>query len=454
MNSIGIIGGGITGLTLAYRLARAGATFTLYESSSRVGGPIHSIHKDGFLVEAGPNTLLESSQEVASLVHDLGLDSHKIYPSNVSRKRYILKNGKTLAMPLSPGQFIGTDLFSFGAKVRLLGEPFRGRSTNPNEESVASFVRRRLGKEFLEYGMDPFVSGIYAGDVEKLSMRYSFPKLFSLEEKHGSIIKGQIKGLKDTKRSKLPNTASTRMYSFDEGLGALTDKLYHKIEEHVKLSAHVTRLEQLPQGWNIYYSHNGTEYISTHEKIVLTLPAYKIAELSHNIDSVDFSSLSEIYYPPLVSIALGFKREDVGHTLDGFGALVPSVEKRNILGALFNSSLFPDRAPSEKVLLTNFIGGVRNPDITQRSESEQVELVLKDLRDILAVKNDPIFIHRSYFAHAIPQYELGFGRYLETMSSIESKADGLFFAGNFRNGISLGDCISRASFLAEKLTGK
>src|SRR5947209_5171308 len=187
MNSVGIVGGGITGLVSAYRLKRRGVSVMLYEVSSRAGGPVQSFRRDGFLAEAGPNTMLDTSEAVLSLIHDLGLESHRIYASERSKNRFIVRGGKPVAMPLSPQTFLSSPLFSFGAKMRLLREPFIGQYKQVKEESVADFVRRRLGQEFLDYTIDPFVAGVYAGDPEKLSVNHAFPKLYALEEKYGSL---------------------------------------------------------------------------------------------------------------------------------------------------------------------------------------------------------------------------------------------------------------------------
>jgi len=452
MNSIGIIGGGITGLTTAYRLQQNGKSVTLYEASPRVGGAVQSIRKDGYLAEFGPNTMLETSAVISSLIVDVGIDGRKIYAGSEAKKRFIVRDSKPVAVPTSPPAFFSSPLFSAGAKLRLLREPFIGKPPKSKEESIAEFVRRRLGQEFLDYAIDPFVAGVYAGDADKLSIRHAFPKLFALEEKYGSLIKGQIKGMRERKKSGIVAKDRAKMFSFDDGLQVLIDGLFHRLEQEIKLNTSVTKIEHTPGGWNVHYNDNGTEYINTHSSLVLTLPAYKLAELKNNIHGADFSPLKEIYYPPVASLALGFKRENIAHPLDGFGMLIPKKENFHILGTLFSSTLFPGRAPRGNVLLSTYIGGARQPQFAELSEGEQVELVVKDLRKLLGVKGNPTFIHRTYFQKAIPQYNLGYGIYKDLMNEIESKAQGLFFAGNFRNGISLSDCITAGSEIANRLS--
>jgi len=452
MNSIGIIGGGITGLTAAYRLKQNEGSVTVYEASARVGGAVHSLRKDEYLVEFGPNTMLETSAAITSLINDLGIGARKMYASAEAKKRYIVRNGKPVAVPTSPPAFLSSPLFSAAAKFRLLREPFIGKAPKGKEESVAEFVRRRLGHQFLDYAIDPFVAGVYAGEADKLSIRQAFPKLYALEEKYGSLIKGQIKGMRERKKSGTVSKDRAKMFSFDEGLQVLIDSLFHSLEADIKLNTSVIRLEHTSGGWNVYYNDNGTEYIKTHSSLILTLPAYKLAEIQHNIDGAGFSAFKEIYYPPVTSLALGFKKQDVSHPLDGFGMLIPKKENDHILGTLFSSTLFPGRAPKEHVLLTNYIGGARQPELAGLAEPELVDIVVKDLRKLLGIRGEPIFTYRTFFPRAIPQYNIGFGKYKDLMNTIETKAAGLYFAGNFRNGISLSDCITAGSEIAERLS--
>ena len=449
MNSIGIIGGGITGLTAAYRLKQREKRIVLYEASPRVGGPVQSIRRNGYLAEFGPNTLLETSSAISSLIHDLGIGSRMIYAGEEARHRFIVQNKKPIALPTSPLTFFSTSLFSAGAKLRLMREPFITSFAENREESVAEFVKRRLGNEFLDYAIDPFVSGVYAGDPEKLSVVHAFPKLYALEQQYGSLIKGQIKGRGNRRKNAEVSKDRARMFSFDEGLQVLIDALHHSLIQEIKLNTFITKIERIAEGWKVYYNDNGTEYINTHSSLILTLPAYKLAEIEHNIDGIDLSSLKEIYYPPVASLTLGFKRTDVAHSLDGFGMLIPKKENLHILGTLFSSTLFLNRAPKDHVLLTSYIGGSRSPEFASANESDQIEFVLKDLHTLLGVHGEPTFIHRTYYPKAIPQYTIGYGKYKTLFDALEAKAPGVFIVGNYRNGISLSDCITAANTIAE-----
>lgn len=437
----GIIGGGITGLTAAYRLKQRGAEVTVFDAAERVGGPIHSLRRNGYLAEFGPNTILETSPAVTALVSDLGLDARKIYADPSAKNRYVVRDGKLLPLPATPKSFISSKLFSLSAKFRLLREPFIPKAAH--DESLADFVRRRLGQEFLDYAVNPFVAGVYAGDPEKLSTEHAFQKLFTLEQKYGSLFRGQLKGAKE--RSKRPEVSKqkARMFSFDDGLGVLIEALEDALSDAIHLRMPVMEIRKVSNGWQI-----GEE---TFDSIILTAPAYKLADLRLP-SGIDLTRLKEIIYPPVTSLVLGFRRSDVAHDLDGFGMLIPEVERCNILGTVFSSSLFRQRAPEGHVTLTTYIGGMRQPEFALLDDDKLVDVVLADLRKLLGVRGEPTFVHRTTYEKAIPQYTLGYGTYKQIMSDLEAKNPGLYFAGNFRNGISVGDSIGAASSLAEKLT--
>ena len=302
----------------------------------------------------------------------------------------------------------------------------------------------------MDYAIDPFVSGVYAGDPEKLSVVHAFPKLYALEQQYNSLIKGQIKGRRQRRKSGKISKDQARMFSFSDGLQVLIDALHHRLEEEIKLNTAVTRIERIPEGWKVYYNDKGTEYINKHDSLILSIPAYKLAEIEHNIE-VDLSVLKEIYYPPVASLALGFKRQDVAHSLDGFGMLIPRKEKFHILGTLFSSTLFFGRAPKDHVLLTNYIGGARSPAFAEADESTQIEFTLKDLRILLGVRGEPTFIHQAFYRKAIPQYNIGYAKYKTLCDLFEANAPGLFIEGNYRNGISLSDCITSAENIVKRI---
>jgi protoporphyrinogen/coproporphyrinogen III oxidase len=451
MKSVAIIGAGITGLTAAFYLKRKGVPVTVYEAGARTGGVIRSSRQNGFLAESGPNTILETSPKISELIRDLNLESRRIYPSPDAKNRYVVRDKKPVAMPSSQAEFLTTKLFSARAKFALAREPFVPPRRDGVEESVAEFVLRRLNQEFLDRAVDPLVAGIYAGDPHKLSVRHAFPKLLEAEQKHGSLIKGQLFGASEQKSGEV-SRRNAKMFSFDGGLQVLTDALATQLGNSLKLNTPVTKLLQAKDGWRVSTSSGETE----HSAVIYCGTAHKLAALEIIFGRVALprsleigaaqqrrptEAFSEIRHPPVASVVLGFRREDVAHPLDGFGMLIPKIENFKILGTIFSSSLFPNRAPENFVTLTSYIGGERQPELASLPPEKLVELVCEDLRVLLGVKGKPAFQHTAFYPKAIPQYNVGYGRFKDLLDEIESKACGLFFAGHFRDGISLGDSI-------------
>ena len=452
MDSVAIIGGGITGLTAAFRLRQCGIPVTLYEAGWRVGGVIQSIRRDGYLAEAGPNTVLETSRKVAELVSDLGLEGRRRYSDPAAKNRYVVRNKRLVNMPSSAFGFLATPLFSPSAKLRLLAEPFIGRALEATEESVSQFVVRRLGHEFLDHAIDGLVSGIYAGDPDHLSVPQAFPRLHALEQRYGSLIKGQLFGASERRRSGEVAKPNAPKFSFDEGLQVLTDTLYSRICADVKLYCPVVKLEQAESGWLLTADSGGYRQEHNHSAVLYAGTAFRLPEIQIATERyINFSSFSKIEYPPVASVVLGFRREEVAHPLDGFGMLIPRTEGFNILGTIFSSSLFPNRAPAGHVTVTSYLGGARSPSLAKRSVDELIELTRADLRVLIGATGEPTFHHCMVLPKAIPQYDVGFGRFRTLMKEIEDKAPGLFLAGHYRDGISLADSIVSGEGVAQRI---
>src|SRR4051812_20309681 len=420
MNSVAVIGAGITGLTAAYRLHRENIPVTVYEASPRVGGPMQTIRRDGYLAECGPNSILETSPLISNLVKDVGLESRRIYCSPTAKKRFIVRNGTPIVAPDSPSRFFATKLFSLSAKLRLVREPFVGRS-HDTEEALAHFVRRRLGQEFLDYAINPFVGGIYAGDPELLSVQQAFPKLHAVEQQYGSLILGQFLGARERKHRGEVSKQNAPMFSFDTGLETLPNAIAEKLGGAIRPNSPVNLLHKTELGWEV----TTEETCEEHSAVLLCVGAHQLASL--RIESENFpglNALAEVVYPPVASVTLGFRRLDVQAALDGFGILVPQAEGLNILGTLFTSSLFPHRAPDRHVTLTSYIGGARAPHLALKKREELIDIVLNDLRKLLEVSGVPTFEHTCVFPEAIPQYNLGYGRFKKLMADAENAAPG------------------------------
>ena len=448
MKSVAIIGAGITGLTAAFYLKRNGVPVTVYEASGRAGGVIQSVRKNGFLAEFGPNTILETSPLIARLVRDAGLESRKLAPDPKAEARYVVRGHKPVAMPSSQLGIFTSALLSARAKLALLREPFVAARRDGVEESVAEFVVRRLNREFLDRMVDALVAGIYAGDPHKLSVRHALPKLAQLEDDYGSLIKGQFFGARERKKTGEVAKDRAPKFSFDEGLQVLPDALAAQLGDSLKLNTPVLKLTQTGDGWNVKTAGDEAE----HGAVIYCGTAYRLAELQiASVAPVDLSAFSEIRYPPVASVVLGFRREDVTHSCSGFGMLIPRVEGFNILGTIFSSALFPNRAPAGHVLLSCYVGGERQPELAALPPDKLCALVCEDLRRLLGLQGPPVFMHIARWPRAIPQYNVGFGKYRQLLADIEARSPGLFFAGSYRDGVSLGDSIVSGVNIAERV---
>jgi len=449
MKSVAIIGAGITGLTAAFYLKRQGVPVTVYEASGRVGGVIQTVRKDGFLAEFGPNTILETSPKIKQLVIDAGLESRKLATDPQAEARFVVRYGRPIEMPGKPLGFFTTKLFTARAKLAVLREPFIKPRRDGAEESIGQFVVRRFNQEFLDHAIDALVAGIYAGDPNKLSLPHAFPKLKALEDNYGSMIKGQIFGARDRKKSGEVAKDRAAKFSFDEGLQVLPDTLAAQLGDALKLNTSVTKLAQTASGWRVTTANGEAEF----DKVIYCGTAYQLAELGIEVAQQHrpTEAFAEISYPPVGAVVLGFRREDVAHPSQGFGMLIPKIEGFKILGTIFSSALFPNRAPAGHITLTSYIGGARYPELGLLPEKDLIETTLADLRVLLGVKGQPVFTHTKTWPQAIPQYNVGYGKYRDLLTEIERTSPNLFFAGHYRDGVSLGDSIVSGVNIAERV---
>jgi oxygen-dependent protoporphyrinogen oxidase len=441
---IAVLGGGLTGLTAAWHLQRAGYSPIIFEQAARVGGAIGAVRGGGWLHELGPNSLLEGSAEVATFINEIGLGGRRLYAAPAAKQRYIVRDGRMIAMPGTPWAFVTSKLFSWRAKLGLLGEPWHRRSAAEAEESVADFVVRRLGREFLDYAINPFVGGVYAGDPVRLAVRHAFPKLHALEQEHGSLIRGAMA------RRNTSGGPKGRIFSFPDGLQELPLGLARSLGNAVRTGCRVHQVGRRADAWVVAFESGGQQSQELFAAVVCALPAGPLAALKFDgVSGGDqLKVLGEIEHPPVASVFTGFKRTDVGHPLDGFGVLVPEVERRKILGALFSSTLFPDRAPAGHVGVTTFVGGMRNPELAGLAEPELKRAVQSELELLLGVRAGPVFTHVQRWPRAIPQYTLGYERFKGAIDAVQAAAPGLFIGGNARDGISLANCIDSGRRLA------
>ncbi len=444
-----VVGAGISGLTVAFLLQQRGLAVDVLEAGERAGGVIGTRERDGFLFETGPNSTLDTTPLIGALLTDLGIAGERRDAAAVAATRFIVRDGALVALPTSPRAFLTTRAFSLGARLRLLREPFIAPAPAGVEESIAAFVRRRLGREFLDYAIDPFVSGIYAGDPERISVPAAFPRLHALEQKYGSLIRGQIAGARERKRNAEAAKNVAASFSFASGMRTLTDALARRVGG-VRTGVPVARLARGEDG--LYTVAGGTPdapYARRTRAVVLCTAAGAASALVRPLSPGAADALAAIEYAPVAVAASAYRRADVAHPLAGFGFLVPKCERRAILGTLFSSSMFAGRAPEGAVLLTTFVGGRRNPELTAVPDAELAPMVHAELAALVGAGAAPLWTRITRWPRAIPQYDLGHLGRLAQVDAAERALAGLRFCASYRGGVAVGDCIKSAHAAAD-----
>lgn len=437
-----IVGGGISGLTVAYLLSKRGIDVILFERSDRCGGNVRSERRDGFLIEHGPNSLLRSPKLI-ELIGDLGLRERVLPAAASAKNRFVLAGGKLRTVPDGLAPFVFGNYFSLPAKIRLLGEPFI-RSKSAEDETVAGFIERRLGREIVEKAADPFIGGIFAGDPYKLCIRSSFPRLFDLEREFGSLLMGMLRSKRERADPTFPRT-----FSFTGGVQCLTEQLREQLGELVVSKAGVDQVRTDGSGGLRVVKDDGSD--ERFEAVVISTKADSAASMLFGFDSDLAEILKGIYYAPVAVVHSGYRNESLADEPEGFGFLVPSSEKRRILGSIWNSSVFPDRAPAGYHLFTTFLGGTRDPNILELGDEDIAKIVHDDLANILKISREPEFINVTRWKTAIPQYEIGHSRATNRIDKFTDENRGMFICSNFYRGISVGDCVKNAYAIADKV---
>jgi oxygen-dependent protoporphyrinogen oxidase len=429
-----VVGAGLSGLSAAWALARSGEDVEVFEASDRPGGAVRSERRDGFLLELGPNTV-RPTVSLWDLVGKLGL-AGEVLLTDPRAPRYVDFRAELHALPMGPGALLGSRLLSASGKWRLLTEPFR-RSAPAEDESVADFVRRRLGPEAAERLVEPFVAGIFAGSASRLSAAAAFPKLVRWEREGGSIVRG---ALSDRRRSSKPATKLPRgLLSFREGLETLPRSLAASLGPAFRPGATVTGVApRSGGGWTVAVDSERRDA----DRLLLAVPAHAAARLVEGFAPDAASALAAIPHPPLAVLHLSWAESALRRPLAGFGHLVCPDPARRILGAVWSSSLFPGRAPSGRVLLTVFLGGARDPDAPSLTDDALTGIAARDLEAEGLVRGDPDPVLVTRWERAIPQYERGHARRMAALASAEARRPGLTLLGNYRGGISVGDVVA------------
>lgn len=447
-----VIGAGISGLATAYELARTGCRVVVLEQAPHVGGCIRTERTpEGYVIEHGPNSLLNLNPDVDRVCRELGLDQERVFQDPRSRRRYLVKAGRLVPVPSRFHQIPLTPLWSAKAKFRALAEPFIPVRTGEGDESVAAFVGRRFGREMVEYGVEPFVAGIFAGDPDQLSMTGSFPRVAALEREYGSVVGGLIAARFRRREARAP----LRVFSFREGVGALPEALRRNLGDQVRTGVRVVevtrRLRDGIPSFVVRAEEDGIDRMWTADRLVLATPADVSARLIHHLSPPLADQLEQIPYAPVGLVHLGVSRSALTRFPEGSGCLVPKREGLSILGSLWSSNVYPNRAPEGSVLLTNYVGGVRDSDVLKWSDRELTELVVKTLRGLIGLSGAPTFVRVVRHPRAIPQYVMGHGERVASIAGLLGPLSGLFLAGNYLDGVSVRDCLTQGLVLARRV---
>ncbi|SMO39023.1 oxygen-dependent protoporphyrinogen oxidase [Saccharicrinis carchari] len=445
-----IVGAGLTGLTLAFYLQKGGKKVALVEKSDRLGGAIQTIHEKEFVYEMGPNTGVIGTEGIVQLFDDLKEHCELITPDPVAKERWILKKGQWEPLPSGLLSAIGTPLFSFKDKCRILGEPWRKKGTDP-DETLAQLVKRRLGKSFLNYAVDPFISGIYAGDPTKLITRFALPKLYNLEQKYGSFIKGSIQKRKEP-RTELQKRVSREVFSVKGGLQNLITALENNIsKDSVFCGCQQIKVSKHDKGFSTELNTIGGEQFSIEsDKVITTFGGQGIGDVLPFLPLTLLKPVADTTYAKVVQVVVGYKHWD-GKNIKAFGGLVPSVENKDILGILFPGTLFSGRCPAHGALLSVFVGGMKKPHMIVKSDEEIQQMVLREIELTLQCDQQPDLINVFRYPKAIPQYDISTKERYAAIHSIEKEYSGLYLAGNIKGGIGMADRVQQAWDLAKAL---
>ncbi len=471
--SVGVIGAGISGLAVAHHLKRifeaSGRAFelTLYEKSDRVGGSIRSERTKGFLVEWGPNGFLNNEPATFQLIQQLGIRDRLVVSSDAARKRFLLLDGQLQQVPTSPSGFLKTPILPLHAKLRFALEPMIRRRDGAQDESVAEFVARRFGAQAVARMFDPLMSGVYAGNVNTLSIHSTLKVFAELEREHGSVVKGMIARMKQRKAEERQgaqekvdelvttsrNPMSGKLLSFQNGMGELIEALAVRLEAHTLTNATIESIHGVDGGYEVTGQVAGGPLSRRHDALIMASPPQAGALLVAPLDLELGQLLAAIQSSTIAVLGLGFTQDGIADPLDGFGYLIPRNQGLRSLGVLWSSSIFPNRAPNGHKLLQVMIGGANDPGAINEDDSILIDTALKNADPVLHFKSEPIMTRVFRHRCGIPQYNLGHRERLQSIAQRLQHLPGFYLAGNGYHGISTNDCLRHAAELAERIVG-
>ncbi|WP_212006264.1 protoporphyrinogen oxidase [Chitinophaga sp. HK235] len=439
-----IIGAGISGLSIAYELQKRQVPYLVLEATNHSGGVIHSFNKDGYELDAGPNTIA-ATPETLQFLQELGLEKEMLYASAVSKNRFLVRNNRLHAVSPHPLKIMGSDYISRGSKWRLFTERFRKPAPAAGEETVSHFVERRFNKEIADYVFDPVLSGIYAGNPDLMSIAEVLPALPRWEREYGSVTKGLMK--------EKGAMAGRKIISLSGGNQRLTRRLQELLQTPVRFNCSVKHISKAADGgYTLTCEEQGGEHTITADHVVITTPADVAARQLAGLDAGVAALLQQVYYPRMGVLHLGFEASALPQPLEGFGFLVPHAEKLHFLGAICNSAIFPHKAPQGKLLLTVFVGGARQEHyFDELGAAGLQEIVIKEVQSLLGLSAAPVMQHFSYLEKAIPQLNVGHAKLRDAVAAMENQHPGLLLKANYVQGVALPALIQHAATLADSL---
>ncbi|MDQ4123406.1 MAG: protoporphyrinogen oxidase [Acidobacteriota bacterium] len=462
-----IIGGGVSGLSAAFRLTelkkegKFAGDFVLLEAADRLGGIVKTVKRDGFLLEAGPDAFLSEKPEALELAKKLGIENELLPTNDENRRSFLVRENKLCPVPegfhlIAPSNleaFFKSEILSLHGKTRLANERFLPPVPPKDDESLADFVRRRFGEEALTRLAQPMIGGIYTADPEKLSLRATQPRFLELEQQFGSVIRG-LQEKSKTPNPKSPNGVSGARYSlflsFKRGMQTLIDALEKQIPEdaiHLGTSVKTLRFDEFQRLWEVETEQKTFEA----DGVILALPAHKAANLLKNQFPALSNELTEIEYASTATVNFAFRRDQIPHPLNGFGFVVPFIERRTLMACTFSSVKFAERAPENSVLLRAFVGGALQPDMFDLQDDEMISGVLNDLRDLLGLKGEPIFSEITRWHRSMPQYWVGHLEKARKIKSCLASIPSLQLATTAIDGVGLPDSVRHGNQAAENL---
>lgn len=446
MKDVVIIGAGIAGLSCGLELNKAGMDFHILEASNRPGGLIESVRKDDYLIESGAHIFSSSSKALMDVIKDANLEDELLEASEDAKKRYIYLDNKLISIPRGPKEFINSKLLSKEGKMTIFEEFFI--SSTKHDESVEQFFQRKFGREVLKNIIQPYLAGVFAGDVKRLSAQAVFPELKKLESRYKSVLLGFFLS------GKFKNFSSkTKFYSFKEGMGTLPKGIYEKIKQHVSFNTSDIQVNRAKDCFIVSFKQGGKQVSYTTDSVIFAVPAYKVLEYSHLFPNRNTMELFELEYLPMAVVSQAIDKSKLKKDLDGFGYLCAQEPRRKLLGTLWCSSIFKNRSSRDKELLTSYIGGSYHKKVNEQSEEDIFSQVSKEVSEIMEISNpgDLENIHISVHSKAIPQYNLGHLDKVKKVEDMMGKNFGLFFTGNYFYGISINDTIETSKKVVAKV---